>query len=375
VAVAKVALVSSSLPTTSPPLTSLAATAGCAAKIAQVDLIAVLAHLPRSTDPRVLVGLETGDDAAVIRLRDDLALVQTTDIFTPIVDDPFVYGQIAAANALSDIYAMGATPLSALSFVAWPMQVAGPEALAEVLRGAAERCQVAGIAITGGHSIVDNEPKFGLFVTGLVHPEEIVRNDGARPGDLLVLTKALGTGVLVTAAKRGLIEPDALAPAIASMVALNAGAAAAMEEVGVHAATDVTGFGLLGHLGNVLRASSHAAGQALGAALVWEELPWLPRALELAAAGACPGGSKKNLAFAAPNCRFDPGLAEHETLLLADAQTSGGLLLAVRPSRLPALLAALAHHGVVIRAVIGEVTNADLPGEIVVRKQGITAQG
>lgn len=350
-----------------PPLTSLAATAGCAAKIGQADLLAALAHLPVQRDARVLVGHETGDDAAVIQLTDTLALVQTTDIFTPIVDDPYTFGQIAAANALSDIYAMGAKPLSALSFVGWPLAVTGPEALAEVLRGATERCLAAGIVISGGHSIVDQEPKFGLFVTGLVHPQQVVRNAGAQAGDVLVLTKALGTGVLVTAKKRGLIDATALQPTIDSMVQLNAAAAEAMTEVGVHAATDVTGFGLLGHLGNVLRASSAACGQPLGAELDWSALPWLPGALEQAAAGACPGGSKRNLAFAAPNCVFDPALGETEQLLLADAQTSGGLLIAVPPERLPALLAALAARGVEVRAEVGRIAPAAQAGAVVVR--------
>ena len=175
-------------------LTKLAKTAGCAAKIAQADLHAALSHLPPANDPRLLVGLDTGDDAAVIRLSDELALVETVDIFTPIVDDPYDYGRIAATNALSDIYAMGATPLSALSFVAWPVATLGTEPLGRVLAGAAAVCQSAGIVIAGGHSIVDEEPKFGLFVSGLCHPERIVTNAGARPGDALVLTKRLGTG-------------------------------------------------------------------------------------------------------------------------------------------------------------------------------------
>lgn len=358
-----------------PPLTSLAATAGCAAKIGQADLLAVLAHLPKHTDPRVLVGHETSDDAAVIALTDTLALVQTTDIFTPIVDDPYTFGQIAAANALSDIYAMGGKPLSALSFVGWPLAVTGPEALADVLRGASERCAAAGIVISGGHSIVDQEPKFGLFVTGLVHPQQVARNAGAQPGDALVLTKALGTGVLVTAKKRGLIDADALQPAIDSMVQLNAAAAEAMNLVGVHAATDVTGFGLLGHLGNLLRASSSAFGQPLGAMLDWSELPWLPGALAQAAAGACPGGSKRNLAFAAPNCTFDPELGETEQLLLADAQTSGGLLMAVPQERLPALLAALTDRGVAVQAVIGRIVQAKQAGAVTVQRHRNPKEG
>ncbi len=349
------------------PLTSLSATAGCAAKIAQVDLIAALAHLPRAQDPRVMVGLDTGDDAAVIRLRDDLALVQTVDIFTPIVDDAYDYGRIAAANALSDVFAMGATPLSALSFVAWPMDTAGPAALGEVLRGAGDVCAEVGIVISGGHSIVDKEPKFGLFVTGTVHPDEVVRNDGAQDGDLLVLTKPVGTGVLTTAFKRGVIDAAALQPAVDNMTALNAAAARAMTQVRthVHAATDVTGFGLLGHLGNVLRASSGAT--PLGASLRLGDVPLLPRVRELAEAGACPGGSKRNLAYAAPNCRFEAGLSDFEQLILADAQTSGGLLIAIAPEGHAALMRALAAEGVTTAATVGRVQAADAPALIEVK--------
>ncbi len=350
------------------PLTSLAATAGCAAKIAQVDLQAALAHLPRRADPRLLVGHERSDDAAVLLLRPDLALVETVDIFTPIVDDAYDYGRIAAANALSDVYAMGATPISALSFVAWPMDTAGPDALGDCLRGAGDVCAQAGIVIAGGHSIVDKEPKFGLFVTGVAHPDAIFRNDGARAGDRLVLTKKIGTGILTTAHKRGALGPGGLDAAIAQMTTLNASAAAAMQlpavRPHVHAVTDVTGFGLLGHLGNILRGSSEASGRPLGARLSFSAVPLLDRVRELADAGLCPGGSRRNLAFAAPNCRFDPALGETETLLLADAQTSGGLLVAVAPEGHAALLEALADVGTPALATIGELVAAEQPGAI-----------
>jgi len=347
-------------------LTSFASTAGCAAKIAQVDLLAALRHLPRTDDRRVLVGLDTGDDAAVIRLRDDLALVETIDVFTPIVDDPRLFGRIAAANALSDVYAMGATPLSALSLVAWPMAELGPEPLGDVLGGAQEVCLEAGIAIAGGHSIVDKEPKFGLAVIGTVDPRRVVTNAGARAGDQLILTKAIGTGILTTARKRGLCSDDDLRPAIASMCALNAAAAAAMVEVGVSAATDVTGFGLLGHLGNLLRASGKEAGMPLGARLRLSAVPLLARARELALAGACPGGSKRNLEFAAPRTTFAADVDATAQLLLADAQTSGGLLVAVAPARADLLVAALRARGVAIAAAIGEVVAAEHPGDITV---------
>lgn len=345
-------------------LTQLAKTAGCAAKIGQADLRAALTRLAGAQDPRVLVGLDSGDDAAIVRLTDELALVATVDVFTPIVDDPFDYGRIAAANALSDVYAMGGQPLSALSFIAWPVAALGTETLGDVLAGAARVCEEAGIMIAGGHSIVDDEPKFGLFVTGLVHPARVVTLAGARPGDVLVLTKRLGTGVLTTAVKREHLAARELQPAIDSMTTLNRAAAEAMIEIGVDAATDVTGFGLLGHLGNMLRASSAALGRPLGARLEAASVPWFERVLELAALDVCPGGSRRNLAYAAPNTTFASSVEPHVQLLLADAQTSGGLLMAVPPSRRETLDAALERRGVGVRAVIGRITAAESIGHI-----------
>lgn len=349
---------------TAPSLTSLAKSAGCAAKIGQADLHAALAFLPPTPDPRVLVGHGTADDAAVIKLSDDLALVETVDIFPPIVDEPYDYGRIAAANALSDIYAMGAQPLNALSFIAWPVDTLGAEGLAPVLQGAGDVCAEAGIAISGGHSIIDEEPKFGLFVTGTVHPARIVANDGARPGDCLVLTKPIGTGVLTTAAKRGRLPREGLDEAVRSMASLNRAAAEAMCAAGASAATDVTGFGLLGHLGNVLRASSAKAGTALGATLGYARVPLFAGVEDYLAAGLCPGGTRRNLDFAAPLTRFAADLSEPQRLLMADAQTSGGLLIAIPEARLQTLLDALAGRGVATRAVIGRIEPADLPGRI-----------
>lgn len=347
-------------------LTSLARSAGCAAKIGQADLIAALGALPRADDPRVLIGHDTGDDAAVVRLSDTLALVETVDVFPPIVDDPCDYGRIAAANALSDIYAMGARPLSALSFVAWPVERLGTARLGRVFDGAAAICAEAGIAISGGHSIVDEEPKFGLFVTGTIHPDQVVSNAGARPGDVLVLTKKIGTGVLTTAAKRGRLPAGGLDEAVRSMTTLNRDAAAAMLEAGVHAATDITGFGLLGHLGNVLRASSKEAGEPLGATIRYDAVPLFDGVTRYLAAGLCPAGTRRNLDFAAPATRFADRLDEPQRLLMADAQTSGGLLIAVAEDRAEALLAALAAHGVAVRAVIGRIERAAAPGVIAV---------
>lgn len=336
-------------------LTKLAKTAGCAAKIAQVDLHAALAHLPKAHDARVLVGLDTGDDAAVVRLTDALALVETVDIFTPIVDDPYDYGRIAAANALSDVYAMGGRPLSALSFVAWPVATLGTDSLGQVLKGASAVCQQAGIAIAGGHSIVDEEPKFGLFVSGLIHPDRIVTNAGAKAGDALVLTKRLGTGVLTTAVKRGHLTAADLRPAIDSMTTLNREAAEAMCEVGVHAATDVTGFGLLGHLRNVVEASGVEA--AIRAAAV----PRLDGVLDIARAGCVPGGTRRNLDYAAAVTRWSDAVDEETRLLLADAQTSGGLLMALPAARAAGLVASLRGAGIEDAAVIGEIRGRGAP--------------
>jgi selenide, water dikinase len=348
------------------PLTSLARSAGCAAKIGQADLRASLARLPVTGDDRVLIGQGTSDDAAVVRLSDELALVETVDVFPPIVDDPYDYGRIAAANALSDIYAMGATPLNALSFVAWPIESLGTEPLSLVFEGAVAICSEAGIAISGGHSIIDEEPKFGLFVTGTIHPKRIVTNAGAQPGDMLVLTKPIGTGVLTTAAKRGRLSRSGLAAAVGSMTTLNRSAAEAMCEIGVNAATDITGFGLLGHLGNILRASSVAFGQPLGATLRYGKVPVFEAVEEFLEAGLCPSGTRRNLDFAAPLTQFADHLGESQRLLLADAQTSGGLLIAVNERRLDALRDALAARGVGVRAVIGRIEAADQAGRITV---------
>jgi selenide, water dikinase len=348
------------------PLTALARSAGCAAKIGQSDLQRALAHLPPSVDPRVLVGHGTSDDAAVIRLTDELAIVETVDVFPPIVDDAYDYGRIAAANALSDIYAMGATPLNALSFVAWPVDTLGTASLAPVFEGAAAVCREAGIAISGGHSIVDEEPKFGLFVTGTIHPQRIVTNAGAQPGDLLVLTKPIGTGVLTTAAKRGRLTRAGLNEATTAMATLNRAAAEAMCATGVNAATDITGFGLLGHLGNVLRASSEARGMPLGAVIAYGAVPLFAGVEDWLEIGMCPSGTRRNLDFAAPHTRFDKSLSENQRLLMADAQTSGGLLIAVSPQRLHALLDALEERGVATRAIIGRIARATEPAEITV---------
>ena len=347
-----------------PSLTNMAKSAGCAAKIAQTDLVKALAHLPRSDDPNLIVDHAGSDDAAVYRLSAELALVETVDIFPPIVNDPFDYGRIAATNALSDIYAMGGKPISALSFVGWPVEVLGMDQLGSVLKGAASICSQAGIAIAGGHSIVDNEPKFGLFVTGLLHPEKIIHNAGARAGDYLVLTKKIGTGVLTTAAKRGYLPASGLDEAVTSMTTLNSAAASVMLSQNVKAATDVTGFGLLGHLGNMLKASSIAAQTALGANLSYAKIPIFEGVEALLEQGLCPAGTRRNLETAAPLTEFSSSISSSHQLLLADAQTSGGLLMAVPEANLEALMTELKENMVANCAVVGQVVRALQPAAI-----------
>jgi len=316
--------------------------------------------VPIATDPRILVDASSRDDAAVFQVAPDRAIVATVDFFTPIVDDPYDFGRIAAANAFSDIYAMGATPLLALNLVGWPREALPFELLAEVIRGGADVARAAGAFVLGGHSVDDPEPKYGMVAIGEVHPDRVVTNAGARPGDALVLTKPLGTGVLSTALKRDLLIDADLARAVETMTVLNAGAARAMLAVGVHAATDVTGFGLLGHLRTLLEASGAAA--ELTAAAV----PLLPRAREMAERGAVPGGTTRNAASVATAVTFADPVDATARILLADAQTSGGLLIAVAPERADALVAGLVREATPAAAVIGRVV-AGQAGRITVR--------
>ncbi len=290
-------------------------------------------------------------------------MVQTVDFFTPIVDEAYDWGRIAAANALSDVYAMGGRPITALQVVGWPRDGLPFSTLADVLEGGASILEIAGCALAGGHTVDDPEPKYGLAVTGLVHPDDLVTNAGAQPGDVLVLTKPIGTGLIATAIKRGTATPEQRDEAVATMAALNAGAAAAMRRVGANAATDVTGFGLLGHLSEMIRASSASA--EIDSAAV----PLLPGAKDLAAAGVVPGGTKRNLASVARSTDFGP-LDETMQLLLADAQTSGGLLVAVDAPLEKAFLQALVDEGV-DGVTVGRITERDFShgpsGRIVVR--------
>jgi len=308
-------------------LTKVAKRAGCAAKQPPGYLFALLSGLPKSTDPNVLVGSATADDAAVYRLDAERALVLTTDFFTPIVDSPYDFGAISAANALSDVYAIGAAPLAALAVVGFPDELLEAAVLAEILRGGAEKAAEAGIEVVGGHTIRADEPIYGLSVTGIVHPARAVTNAGAKPSDLLVLTKPLGVGIVTTAAKNDADTEHALGDAIVLMSTLNRAASEAMLEVGVSAATDVTGFGLLGHLGNLLRAS------AASASLWLDAVPILPAARTYAQRGIAPGGTRANHRFVAACVEYGPDVPIEDQLLFADAQTSGGLLIAVPEER------------------------------------------
>ena len=311
------------------PLTSLSHGAGCGCKLPPQALHPLVAALPRPERADVLVGYDTADDAAVVRLSADLALVQTVDFFTPIVDDPYDFGRIAATNALSDIYAMGGTPVCALNLVAFPLEKLGAEVLGEILRGGNDVAVAAGAAIVGGHSIDDPEPKYGLAVTGTVHPDAVITNAGGRAGDVLVLTKPLGVGAITTGLKRKLGAGDVLARAVEVMVELNRDASAAAIAAGAHAMTDVTGFGLLGHLHELAQASGLAAEVDSG------DVPAIEGAGKLLAQGdrAISGGTKRNRIYAETFTSWGAGVPGPRRWLLCDATTSGGLLVAVAPER------------------------------------------
>ena len=336
-------------------LTTTAKAAGCAAKLSPSVLESILKRLPPQTDPNLLVGFETSDDAAVYRLTDDLAIVQTVDFFTPIVDDPAQFGQVAAANSLSDVYAMGGRPISALTIVAFPASGA-PEILEEILRGGLAKMSEANCTVVGGHSIRDDELKFGYAVTGLIHPERIWKNIGARPGDILLFTKPLGTGVISTALKQGLAEKSWVTAATASMTRLNRDAADALHEVEaalknerpVHAVTDVTGFGLLGH------AREMAIGSGVSMKIDHKQIAYLPGAIEAARGHFFSGGMKNNRDFCESCVGFADDVPEELRALLFDPQTSGGLFVSIAPEAADSALAAFERHEVPARA-IGEI--------------------
>lgn len=330
-------------------LTSFSSCAGCAAKIGQQALAEVLKGLPISDDPNLLVGSGTGDDAGVYRLDEDRALVQTLDFFTPIVDDPYDFGRIAATNALSDVYAMGGRPMTAMNIVGMPATKLPPDVIRQVLRGGADVARSAGCCLVGGHSIRSPEPIYGLSVTGIVHPDHVIANTGAQPGDVLLLTKPLGTGITTTAIKRELAPPTLVEAAIGSMCMLNTPGTELADQQLVAAGTDVTGFGLLGHLANICRGSN------VSARLDASAVPTLGEAvLTLIEQDCVPGGTKTNLQTA--NGHTDWGnTPDALRVLLTDAQTSGPLLLCVRPDRLDEVNALLARHDTLSRVVIGEI--------------------
>jgi selenide, water dikinase len=320
-------------------------------------LAQVLRHLPPIADPKVLVGMNTADDAAVYKVRDDLAIAFTVDYFTPVVDDPYDFGQIAAANAMSDCYAMGVPPAIALNIVGFPAKSLPIYVLDRILKGGTDKAAEARVSIVGGHTIDDPEPKYGMAVIGFTHPDAVIKNSGARKGDVLVLTKPLGIGIITTGIKHGEAVGHVAQSAIDLMKILNRDASLAMAEIGVHACTDVTGFGLLGHLWEMCSASR------VGAEVSLSEVPVLEHAWKIAEGGAIPGGAYSNREYVAADVTFADTVNEIAQLVLCDPQTSGGLLMSVPRDRADDLLTALEDVGAPVAAVIGEITE-DLPGRV-----------
>ncbi len=344
-------------------LMSLVQSAGCASKIDKATLGRVLAGLPLFDDPRVLVGAPAGDDAGVYRLDGETALVQTVDVFSPSADDPYTFGQIAAANSLSDVYAMGGRPITALSIVGFPLHTLPTDALHEILRGGVDKMAEAGVAVIGGHSINDAEVKAGFAVTGLIHPERIATNAAARPGDCLILTKPLGTGIVSFAAQIGRAPAGATEAAARSMAALNRDAARLMIECNAHACTDVTGFGLMGHLGAM------AAASGVDVEIVWDDLPLLPGVLECLAEGIASGAVERNRESSGGCLVAGDDVQPAMLDLCFDPQTSGGLLIAVPASSADDLLGRLHAAGVAEAAAIGKVVGAGA-GRVRLRSDG-----
>jgi selenide,water dikinase len=348
-------------------LTTLVENAGCASKIGQEDLKRALAGLPRVFDPRVLVSSDTCDDAGVYKLTPTMALVQSVDIFTPVVDDAYAFGEIAAANSVSDIYAMGGKPLTALSIVAFPIEKLSPRIMNRMLQGGIDKLSEAGVAVLGGHSIKDREIKFGFAVTGIVHPKKITVNSKAKPGDVLILTKPIGTGTLSFASQIGRAPADGLAEAERSMRELNRAAAEAMIAAGVTTATDITGFGLAGHLGEI------AAQSGVEVEVYGESIPVFTGVMDLIRQGAISGAVERNREYASAFVKRSNAAGEDLETLLYDPQTSGGLLIAVRKSKAAELLAALHKKGVESAAVIGRVTRKGR-AKIILRRKAPLSQ-
>jgi selenide,water dikinase len=310
-----------------------------------------LCGLPLMADPNLIVGLEKADDAGVYKLSEDLAIIQTVDFFTPIVDDPRVFGQIAAANALSDVYAMGGRPLTAMNIVCFPVKTLDISVLREILRGGLEKMAEAGVALVGGHSVDDLELKYGLSVTGTVHPRRVITKAGARVGDKLILTKPLGTGVINTAIKGNVASEETAARAASQMATLNRVASQQMQEIGVSACTDITGFGLLGHACEMIQDSE------IGMRIRMSSVPVFPEAMEFAQMGMIPGGTYRNKEFRSKMIEAPGGLPDRVLDILFDPQTSGGLFIAVSSDRADLLLSRLRQNGVVEAAIVGEVVS------------------
>jgi selenide,water dikinase len=330
-------------------LTQFVENAGCASKIGQEDLKKALAGLPRSADPNVLVSADTCDDAGIYKLDDERALVQTVDVFTPIVDDAYLFGRIAAANSVSDVYAMGGRPLTALSIVAFPIERVSHRVLNKMMQGGIDALTEAGTSLLGGHSLKDKEIKFGFAVTGLVHPKKMITNDKARPGDVLILTKPIGTGVISFAFQIGKARPEWMDAIGRSMAALNRTAAETMIEAGVVCATDVTGFGLMGHL------SELAVQSGVSVEIRPDAVPLFEGVRELVAAGIISGAIERNREYSGTFVERGPGLTEEDEIVLYDPQTSGGLLMCVPEGRSVEVLQTLHQRGVEAATIIGRV--------------------
>jgi len=310
----------------------------------------VLHQLPVPHDPSLILGGSGTDDAAVYKISDDIALVQTVDYFTPIVDDPYTFGAIAAANALSDIYAMGVKPIMALNIVGFPVNELSLDILVEILRGGADKAKEAGIPIAGGHSIEDKEPKYGMVVTGLAHPDRIITNSGAKPGDVLILTKPIGTGIITTAVKAEVATQESIDAAVKVMSTLNMAAAECMTKIGVNSCTDVTGFGLLGHLYEMISASG------VGAEVSYGRVPLILGTWELADDLIIPAGTSRNHEYLGDCVVWDDGVEYEEQMILCDAQTSGGLLISVPAEKSAALIESLENSGALAASRIGKIT-------------------
>ncbi len=322
---------------------------GCGCKMRPQFLEKILANLPKPDDVNLLVGIGSSDDAAVYRINDEQAIVQTVDFFTPIVDDPYDFGAIAATNAISDIYAMGATPLFALNIVAFPSKKLPAEVLEQILKGASDKAAEAGIFVVGGHSIDDEEPKFGMTVTGMIHPDKILTNCNAQEGDILILTKPIGTGIISTAIRKEIADQQAMDEAIGWMKTLNRAAAEVLRDFPVNACTDVTGFGLMGHL------SEMSCGSGFDVEVFFSKTPFMAKIAEYAEAGAISGGTRGNYEFYSAWIDWDESLSEIERFMLSDAQTSGGLLISIPEPESLELLECLHAKGVTAARIIGKI--------------------